>query len=161
MSTRNNHLELGLTYLTDFDVTVTPIHILPNNRALFVSEEYSPTPFVSWSYVITDTNRISVYFANYYTTLKEALDAECDSSRYMRLEVSLYCPDCMEKYNHTIEYRDVRELTMQLEDARVMCPKCGYMWMGVVNATFVDDDTTYELPMWHGPTPECDTCEES
>jgi hypothetical protein len=69
-------LTLGTTYLSQDGFPVIPIKALPGTRALFVTEEFYPTPFVVWTYGLTSTNEIILYSGTYYPTLEEALIKE-------------------------------------------------------------------------------------
>ena len=149
-------LDIGITYHADTGITVTPIKVLPNQRALFVTSEFYPTPFVAWSYSLspTDPTLISLYSGSYYMTLDQAIDAESNKPGPMRLILSFYCPDCETMYHHEVTATSVQALCEQIEDIRVHCPDCGYMWMGVHTLSIKDDDTEYEIPLWHGPVAE-------
>lgn len=146
-------LNIGTTYHTNTGTRVTPIKVLPNQKAIFVTDEFYPTPFVAWSYSLspTDPTLISLYSGSYYMTLDQAIDAESNKPGPMRLILSFYCPDCETTYNHEVTATSVQELCEQIEDIRVHCPDCGYMWMGVHTLSVKDDDTKYEIPLWHGP----------
>jgi hypothetical protein len=146
-------LTLGHTYHTNTGTRVTPVKVLPNQKAIFVTDEFYPTPFVVWSYSLspTDPTVISLYSGSYYMTLDQAIDAESDKPGPMRLILSFYCPDCETMYHHEVTATSVQELCEQIEDIRVHCPDCGYMWMGVHALSIKDDDTEYEIPLWHGP----------
>ena len=69
----------------------------------------------------------------------------------MRLILSFYCPDCETMYHHEVTATSGQALCEQIEDIRVHCPDCGYMWMGVHTLSIKDNDTEYEIPLWHGP----------
>lgn len=147
-------LNLGHTYHTNTGTRVTPIKALPNQKAIFVTDEFYPTPFVAWSYSLspTDPDLITLYSGSYYHHLDQALDAESNKPGPMRLRLSFYCPDCEEFYKHEFTYTSVLDLVEQIEDARVSCPECGYMFMGIHSITLTDSHT-YDLPLWHGPVP--------
>lgn len=70
------------------------------------------------------------------------------------LELWLYCPEC-DNYRRVdiplSKTPDVETLCTIIEDARVQCPTCGEMFMGIVQVAFCDYKNTYELPLWHGP----------
>ena len=145
-------LELGRTYLTVTGITVTPVKLLPNQKAIFVSDEFYPTPFVTWSYGFTSEGTLTLYSGNYYQTLDQALTDESDSPEPMQLEMSFYCPDCEKLHHHEFPcYGSVQDLVEQIEDTRVHCPDCGYTFMGIHAITIYDDCTQYDLPLWHGP----------
>ena len=149
-------LTLGHTYHTDTGTRVTPIKVLPNQKAIFVTDEFYPTPFVAWSYSLSQTNPdlISLYSGSYYQDLNQAIDAESNKPGPMRLILSFYCPDCETMYHHEVTATSVQALCEQIEDIRVHCPDCGYMWMGVHTLSIKDNDTEYEIPLWHGPVTE-------
>ena len=156
----NNHdsIDIGTTYHTDTGITVTPINLLSNQRALFVTSKFYPTPFVAWNYSLspTDPTLISLYSGSYYRTLDQAIDAESNRPWPMRFILSFYCPDCKTMYHHEVTATSVQALCEQIEDIRVRCPDCGYMWMGVYTISIKDNDTEYEIPLWHGPVAEDD-----
>lgn len=77
--------------------------------------------------------------------------AESNKSGPMRLILSFYCPDCETMHHHEVTATSVQALCEQIEDIRVSCPDCGYMWMGVHTLSIKDNDTEYEIPLWHGP----------
>lgn len=69
---------VGRTYHTDTWMNVTPVKVLSNNRALFVTDETSPTPYVIWYYDLPDDynkDLISLYAGHYYSDLNRALAA--------------------------------------------------------------------------------------
>lgn len=152
----NRTLDIGTTYHTDSGITATPVKVLPNQRALFVTSEFYPTPFVAWSYSLspTDPTLISLYSGSYYMTLDQAIEAESDKPGPMRLLLYFYCPDCEAMYYHEVTATSVQELCEQIEDIRVHCTECGYAWMGIHKLSIKDNDTEYEIPLWHGPVTE-------
>ena len=157
MCSSDHTLNLGHTYHTNTGTRVTPIKVLPNQKAIFVTDEFYPTPFVAWSYSLspTDPDLITLYSGSYYHYLDQALDAESNKPGPMRLLVSFYCPDCEELYHHEFScHGSVQDLVEQIEDTRVHCPECGYVFMGIHSITMADDHTQYDLPMWHGPVPD-------
>lgn len=148
-------LDIGTTYLSTSGIAVTPIRALPGNRALFVCSEFPFTPFVVWEYYLTDNaNGIEVCRGLYYRTLEDAFEAEDLKPRSKLLKVLFYCPDCEKKHRHIFCLDNtVQELVEQIEDARVTCDDCGYMFMGIHSIT-ICDSCEYELPLWHGPVTE-------
>jgi hypothetical protein len=145
---------LGQTYMTEEGYTVTPIQHQPGNRALFVTDEFYPTPFVSWEYDLSKPN-IILYRGNYYKTLDEALTESKPSAQKnqdKKLRVLLYCPDCEERHTLTIDLSDtVQSIAEQIDDARIICTTCGYTFMGIPKISLIDNNTTYDMPIWHGP----------
>lgn len=83
-------------------------------------------------------------------TLDQAIDAESDKPGPMRLILFFYCPDCKTMYHHEVTATSVQALCEQIENIRVHCPDCGYMWMGVHALSIKDNDTEYEIPLWYG-----------
>lgn len=146
-------LKLGHTYHTTTGIKVTPIKVLPNEKAVFVTDEFYATPFIVWSYkLLTNPDVISLYSGNYYPTLDQAIRQKTIKLGPMRLLVSFYCPDCEELYYHEFScHVSVQELVEQIEDARVHCTDCGYTFMGIHSVMIADDRTQYDLPLWHGP----------
>lgn len=122
-----NLLTLGHTYHTSTGTKVTPIKMLPNQKAIFVTDEFYPTPFVAWSYSLSQSNPdlISLYSGSYYYDLDQALNAESDNPGPTRLKLSFYCPDCDELHNYTFNCTYVQELMEQIKDTSVHCPECG------------------------------------
>lgn len=160
MNYNDNKLEIGTTYLTPEGVSVTPIKQLESDRALFVSDNFYPTPFIAWTYSVLQNNEILLYRGDYYTTLDRALNdigssnSDPEPPKPIRLLVSFYCPDC--EYLHYQEFScdNVQHLAEQIEDYRVHCPGCDYTFMGIHSVRIADDDTEYDLPMWKGPVPD-------
>ena len=76
----NSRLVIGQTYMTREGVTVTPIAEITSDKALFVSEEFLPTPFVIWNYHLErqsakyDIFQIYLESGEYFFTLEEALN---------------------------------------------------------------------------------------
>jgi hypothetical protein len=66
-------IEPGTTYMSQDGIPVTALKQLPSSTALFVSEEYFPTPFVIWEYKLTNHNSIELYRGKYFMTLDHAL----------------------------------------------------------------------------------------
>ena len=148
-------LEPG-TYLTQEGLVVTALRPLSSDRALFVSSDHYPTPFVSWEYKLLDANNITLCRGNYYRTLDEALKAELDAPDPIKLDVSFFCPYCETLHSTTITLSSVHDLMTAIEDYRVVCPSCDTYFMGIHNITLRDDTVPggYDLPLWHGPVPE-------
>lgn len=145
----------GVTYLTEFGVSVTALREVSPYRAIFVSEEFCPTPFVAYLYTIIDTNRIVLDCGNYYATYEEAVQAECDESQFVWLDVNLYCPDCDTFHKHSYMLnKPVQDFVEEIEDHRYVCEECGDTFMGISSLSMRDKDTVYDLPLWRGPLPE-------
>lgn len=151
-------LEPG-TYMTREGLPVTALKILSPGRALFVSPDHWPTPFVSWEYKLLTANDIELYCGEYYATLDDALKAECNNSKTsasIELDISFFCPHCETLHVETFTLSNVHDLMTAIEDYRVVCPACDVYFMGIHHITVKDQTTPggYELPLWHGPVPE-------
>lgn len=148
-------LEPG-TYMTREGLPVSALKLLSPDRALFVSSDHWPTPFVSWEYKLLDANTIELFRGRYYATLDEALKAECDNSAPIKLDLSFYCPYCETLHGETFTISTVQELMTAIEDYRVVCPSCDTYFMGIHGITVRDNSCPggYELPLWHGPVSE-------
>lgn len=70
-------LELGHAYHTDDGINVAPVKILPNNRAVFVTDDFEHVPYVIWYYHLSDDdadeNLIYLYNGRPYASLIEVL----------------------------------------------------------------------------------------
>lgn len=56
----------------------TPIYLSTDERAIFVSQDFYPTPFISWNYKIINDNMIDVCNGKYYKTYPDAIaDIAC------------------------------------------------------------------------------------
>lgn len=154
----HTNLVIGQTYLTTSGFSVIPLKQQGYDRALFVAEEFQPTPFVSWTYQIKDDNTISLYRGNYYRTLAEAMN-ETDPEPMPitalappTFRITFYCPDCETLHRRDFsDYDSVQELVERVSDYRVRCPECGDMWMGITDITVLDESAEYSFPIWTGP----------
>ena len=154
---KNPNIIPGQTDLTPEGEVVTALRELSPYRALFVSESFCPTPFVSYLYKITLPNTIELMNPYAYATYEEAALAEVDDSGRLRLDVSFFCPYCETLHVETFTYREnVQDLMTDIEDYRVICPSCDTHFMGIHHITLRDPACPggYELPLWHGPVPE-------
>ncbi len=146
-----NELTIGQTYMTASGVSVTPLHIISDIRAIFVSEEYYPTPFVCWFYKLLDNNEIELSSGRYYHTLTGALESEETNSNRNRLNVHVYCPDCEKTTQIQVPLTlSVQSITEYIEDGS-FCDTCHGRTAGAYFLELEDDDTVYTLPVYRGP----------
>jgi hypothetical protein len=153
----NNNIKIipGCTYLTKDGIAYTALRETIPGRALFVSEEFCPTPFVCAIYTVINTNEIELFCNTLYPTIESALQAECNEMEFMRLKVILYCPDCETNHEHVFPvHTSVQDIMERIEDTRLVCPHCDETFMGVRDVVLIDRDTEYELPIWRGPLPD-------
>lgn len=145
----------GQTYMTETGIPVTAIRKFAGNRALFVSEEYYPEPFISCNYELPPPSQpcyISLSNIQTYPSLDVAFRAEAINAGPVGLKLSYYCPNCDKVYEQEIDLDgSAHSVISDIDDFRVMCSNCGHMWMGITKLSVVDDDNSYELPLWHGP----------
>ena len=71
-----NKIEPGTTYMHNgIPVVALAKSSRDSDRALFVSTEYWPTPFVVWTYSLLSDNDIDLERGEYFFTLDEALQS--------------------------------------------------------------------------------------
>lgn len=158
----NTNLVIGQTYTTPGGFSVIPIKQQGYDRALFVTEEFQPTPFVSWTYQVKGDNTISLCRGNYYRTLAEAMNEAMNDTGPEPMpitalapptfRITFYCPEC-ETYHQCdfSDYDSVQELVERVSDERVRCPECGDMWMPIIDLRVADESAEYRFPIWPGP----------
>ena len=68
-------LKIGKTYklVSANNKYATCIAQITPDRALFVSQDFGPTPFISWRYKIVDEDSIECCCGTYYFELKDAV----------------------------------------------------------------------------------------
>lgn len=147
-------LEAGATYMSNEGVPVTALKVISDDYALFVSEEFFPTPFVLWTYKLSSNNIIELYRGKYFVTLDSALSCieqmqNRDSG--VELKVYPYCPECGEAHLFYVELDNSAQLITEEIADKLVCPKCGKQ-IGAHKIAIRDADTYYELPLYHGPT---------
>lgn len=76
-------LVIGKTYkLKSYSNDTNQEKIIPlaetsiSGRAIFVSTDFGPTPFISWGYNIINNDTLECYWGHYYTTLLDAVKEE-------------------------------------------------------------------------------------
>jgi len=52
---------------------VIPLHKTSEDRAIFFSSAFEPTPFISWWFKVTGPDTIELCHGDYYRTLPEAI----------------------------------------------------------------------------------------
>lgn len=140
----------GTTYMSNEGVPVTALRSISRDRALFVSEEFWPTPFVSWEYSFVSDNVINLYRGGYYRTLDDALN-EINVGKSPILKLYPYCPDCGESRLVSVELYGTAQTIAETMSDDMICHECGQL-IGAHKIEICDDDTTYEVPIYHGPT---------
>ena len=151
----NNKAQIcpGATYMTTDGTPVTALRSISPDRALFVAEEFSPTPFVSWEYNLVTPCVIELYRGGYYKTLDDALnEIDIPTTPTPTLKLYPYCPDCGEPRPVYVDLDASAEyLTEQITD-QMICPECGQV-VGAYRIDICEDDDTYStVPLYHGPT---------
>lgn len=69
-------LKIGKTYkiTSASDKYATCLAQIGQDRALFVSQDFGPTSFISWQYKIVDKDSIECCYGTYYFELKDAVE---------------------------------------------------------------------------------------
>ena len=69
-------LKIGKTYkiTSAHDKYATCLAQITPDRALFVSQDFGPTPFISWHYKIVNEDSIEACCGDYYFELKNAME---------------------------------------------------------------------------------------
>ena len=124
---------------------VVPIAKLTDNRALFITLEGHPLPYVIANYTIPPAshNDIILRAQEYHSTLPSAVER-------LRLlvprQASLYyyCPECNHRWNYMDALARIDEQTVY---DGLPCPECGSVSGGVYEMRIED----FNIPLYHGP----------
>ena len=126
---------------------VVPIAKLTDDRALFVTLERHPSPYVIANYVIPPAshNDIILRAQEDYCTLQSAiarLHMLREGSR--QADLYYYCPECNHRWQYTDALTRIYEETVYDE---LPCPECGSVSGGVYEMRIED----FNIPLYHGP----------
>ena len=141
----NLSLEIGKTYFTSGNVAVIPLKQLEKDRALFVSNDFYPTPFIVWTYQIVDTTEIRLYSGTYYTDFDKAVADISDPDQDMpkMLGVNFYCPACEETTGvSTLLSGSVSSISERLSNDQ-FCHLCHGRCGGATHIELADKDNIY------------------
>lgn len=145
-------VEPGATYLTDEGLVVTCIKPTGPFQGLFVSPDHIPTPFVIWDYLLyNNDNSISLSRGRYHETIEDAL-SDLEIVTQKSLTVSAWCPVCeCASETHIPSYYDVNAIKNYI-NSKMFCHHCDGKVGGAYKIRFDDNDASFILPLWKGPT---------
>jgi hypothetical protein len=79
MTNNQQELIVGNTYFLRTANYKAVTYLGPSStpgRGLFLSDQFSPTPFISWGYNIVSPDSIDAHNGNYYFTLSDMVKGE-------------------------------------------------------------------------------------
>lgn len=138
----NNQLTIGKSYIciTASGVKITPIHILSNDKAIFTTDAFAPTPFVEWLYRLNPDGTISVSNGIYYQSLHRALRGSLPEYSIV-LRIFSKCPTCGHTFQSDIQLTqdlDFKSIVETIED-ECPCSNCGNPFTHITQLTLVDE----------------------
>lgn len=143
----NNTLKIGNIYkaTTASGLKVTPIKMVTDDRAIFVTEAFDATPYISWQYKVTGPDTIELASGNYYCTLEDALVDECNQPNMLALVLYTECEHCGDANVTVVDlHNGMRSAIEQIEDGLV-CPVCGDPSGKIYELKLTDDVQDYTL----------------